>query len=205
MMETASETVMGKKRLAKYLASKPEGEYSYLDKILKAYADGEAARLLSKYEFYDTEFYCNLRRWGNDFQIVVKYYNLSAIMCFSEAGYFYVLYPGVKITNKRVKAFDQSVIYCGYEEDFRLETFLETIYEKLKVQPELVIGPIPKNRRKLYALLSVFFFLLPFVVAGGMALYGFANGISVYGDWWMVILFLGSAFLGTHFYWKAQK
>ena len=126
-------------------------------------------------------------------------------MCFSEAGYFYVLYPRVKITNKRVKAFDQSVIYCGYEEDFRLETFLETIYEKLKVQPELVIGPIPKNRRKLYALLSVFFFLLPFVVAGGMALYGFANGISVYGDWWMVILFLGSAFLGTHFYWKAQK
>ena len=205
MMETASETVMGKKRLAKYLASKPEGEYSHLDKILKAYADGEAAQLLSKYEFYDTEFYCNLRRWGNDFQIVVKYYNLSAIMCFSEAGYFYVLYPRVKITNKRVKAFDQSVIYCGYEEDFRLETFLETIYEKLKVQPELVIGPIPKNRRKLYALLSVFFFLLPFVVAGGMALYGFANGISVYGDWWMVILFLGSAFLGTHFYWKAQK
>lgn len=196
---------MGKKRLAKYLASKPEGEYSHLDKILKAYADGEAAQLLSKYEFYDTEFYCNLRRWGNDFQIVVKYYNLSAIMCFSEAGYFYVLYPRVKITNKRVKAFDQSVIYCGYEEDFRLETFLETIYEKLKVQPELVIGPIPKNRRKLYALLSVFFFLLPFVVAGGMALYGFANGISVYGDWWMVILFLGSAFLGTHFYWKAQK
>lgn len=195
---------MGKKRLAKYLASKPEGEYSHLDKILKAYADGEAAQLLSKYEFYDTEFYCNLRRWGNDFQIVVKYYNLSAIMCFSEAGYFYVLYPRVKITNKRVKAFDQSVIYCGYEEDFRLETFLETIYEKLKVQPELVIGPIPKNRRKLYALLSVFFFLLPFVVAGGMALYGFANGISVYGDWWMVILFLGSAFLGTHFYWKAQ-
>ncbi len=205
MMETASEASMGKKRLAKYLASKPEGEYSHLDKILKAYADGEAARLLSKYEFYDTEFYCNLRRWGNDFQIVVKYYNLSAIMCFSEAGYFYVLYPRVKITNKRVKAFDQSVIYCGYEEDFRLETFLETIYEKLKVQPELVIGPIPKNRRKLYALLSVFFFLLPFVVAGGMALYGFANGISVYGDWWMVILFLGSAFLGTHFYWKAQK
>ena len=196
---------MGKRKLAKYLASKPEGEYSHLDKILKAYADGEAAQLLSKYEFYDTEFYCNLRRWGNDFQIVVKYYNLSAIMCFSEAGYFYVLYPRVKITNKRVKAFDQSVIYCGYEEDFRLETFLETIYEKLKVQPELVIGPIPKNRRKLYALLSVFFFLLPFVVAGGMALYGFANGISVYGDWWMVILFLGSAFLGTHFYWKAQK
>ena len=173
MMETASETVMGKKRLAKYLASKPEGEYSYLDKILKAYADGEAARLLSKYLFYDTEFYCNLRRWGNDFQIVVKYYNLSAIMCFSEAGYFYVLYPRVKITNKRVKAFDQSVIYCGYEEDFRLETFLETIYEKLKVQPELVIGPIPKNRRKLYALLSALFISLPLVVSGCLAAYGF--------------------------------
>ena len=42
---------MGKRKLAKYLASKPEGEYSHLDKILKAYADGEAARLLSKYEF----------------------------------------------------------------------------------------------------------------------------------------------------------
>ena len=88
---------------------------------------------------------------------------------------------------------------------FSLEEMLETIFEKLKAHPELVLGPIPKNRRKLYALLSVFFFLLPFVVAGSMALYGFANGISVYGDWWMVILFLGSAFLGTHFYWKAQK
>ena len=196
---------MGKKRLAKYLASKPEGEYSHLDKILKAYADGEAARLLSKYEFYDTEFYCNLRRWGNDFQIVVKYYNLSAIMCFSEAGYFYVLYPRVKITNKIVKAFDQSVIYCGYEEDFRLETFLETIYEKLKVQPELVIGPIPKNRRKLYALLSALFISLPLVVSGCLAAYGFITDTKVYGNWWIIILFLGSAFLGTHFYWKAQK
>ena len=48
MMETASETVMGKKRLAKYLASKQEGEYSYLDKILKANADGESAQRLSK-------------------------------------------------------------------------------------------------------------------------------------------------------------
>lgn len=205
MMETASETVMGKKRLAKYLASKPEGEYSYLDKILKAYADGEAAQLLSKYEFYDTEFYCNLRRWGNDFQIVVKYYNLSAIMCFSEAGYFYVLYPRVKITNKRVKAFDQSVIYCGYEEDFRLETFLETIYEKLKVQPELVIGPIPKNRRKLYALLSALFISLPVVVPGCAAIYGFAKDIPVYLNWWIIILLVISLLLGLHFYYKTRK
>ena len=205
MMETASETVMGKKRLAKYLASKPEGEYSHLDKILKAYADGEAAQLLSKYEFYDTEFYCNLRRWGNDFQIVVKYYNLSAIMCFSEAGYFYVLYPRVKITNKRVKAFDQSVIYCGYEEDFRLETFLETIYEKLKVQPELVIGPIPKNRRKLYALLSAFFFLLPFIVFGCMILYGVLTNTRFIGNYWWSLIVIIPLFLALHFYYKTRK
>ena len=196
---------MGKRKLIKYLTSKPESAYSNLDKVLNLYAEGKVTQLLSKHEFYDIEFFFHIRKFGNDCEIIFKYYNLATNICFSEAGYFYVSYPMVKNTDKIAKTFDQRVVYCKYEDGFSLEELLETIFEKLKAHPELVLGPIPKNRRKLYALLSVFFFLLPFVVAGSMALYGFANGISVYGDWWMVILFLGSAFLGTHFYWKAQK
>ena len=201
MMETASETVMGKKRLAKYLASKPEGEYSHLDKILKAYADGEAARLLSKYGFYDTQITFQIVKNDNNLQIDGKFYNLAINISFLERGYEYAIYP----LDKHIKQIEDRFETHTYAEGDTAESIITKIHEKLQSQPELVIGPIPKNRRKLYALLSVFFFLLPFVVAGGMALYGFANGISVYGDWWMVILFLGSAFLGTHFYWKAQK
>ena len=201
MMETASETVMGKKRLAKYLASKSEGEYSHLDKILKAYADGEAARLLSKYGFYDTQITFQIVKNDNNLQIDGKFYNLAINISFLERGYEYAIYP----LDKHIKQIEDRFETHTYAEGDTAESIITKIHEKLQSQPELVIGPIPKNRRKLYALLSVFFFLLPFVVAGGMALYGFANGISVYGDWWMVILFLGSAFLGTHFYWKAQK
>ncbi len=127
---------------------------------------------MSKYEFYDAEFYCNIRKWGNDFEIVFKYYNLGTNISFSEAGYFYVSYPMVKNTNKIAKTFDQRVVYCGYEDDFHLEKLLETIYETLKEHSELVKGPIPKNRRKLYAILSAFFFLLLFIVFGCMILYG---------------------------------
>ena len=192
---------MGKKRLAKYLASKPEGEYSHLDKILKAYADGEAAQLLSKYEFYDTQITFQIVKNDNNLQIDGKYYNLAINISFLERGYEYAIYP----LDKRIKQIEDRFETHTYAEGDTAESIITKICEKLQSHPELVIGPIPKNRRKLYALLSAFFILLPFVVAGGMALYGFANGISVYGDWWMVILFLGSAFLGTHFYWKAQK
>lgn len=192
---------MGKKRLAKYLASKSEGEYSHLDKILKAYADGEAARLLSKYGFYDTQITFQIVKNDNNLQIDGKFYNLAINISFLERGYEYAIYP----LDKHIKQIEDRFETHTYAEGDTAESIITKIHEKLQSQPELVIGPIPKNRRKLYALLSVFFFLLPFVVAGGMALYGFANGISVYGDWWMVILFLGSAFLGTHFYWKAQK
>ena len=196
---------MGKRKLIKYLTSKPESAYSNLDKVLNLYAEGKVTQLLSKHEFYDIEFFFHIRKFGNDCEIIFKYYNLATNICFSEAGYFYVSYPMVKNTDKIAKTFDQRVVYCKYEDGFSLEELLETIFEKLKAHPELVLGPIPKNRRKLYAILSAFFILLPFIVVGGMALYGLINDVSVYGDLWMEILFLGSVFLGNHFYYKAQK
>lgn len=196
---------MGKRKLIKYLTSKPESAYSNLDKVLNLYAEGKVTQLLSKHEFYDIEFFFHIRKFGNDCEIIFKYYNLATNICFSEAGYFYVSYPMVKNTDKIAKTFDQRVVYCKYEDGFSLEELLETIFEKLKAHPELVLGPIPKSRRKLYAILSAFFILLPFIVVGGMALYGLINDVSVYGDWWMAILFLGSVFLGNHFYYKAQK
>ena len=196
---------VGKRKLIKYLTSKPESAYSNLDKVLNLYAEGKVTQLLSKHEFYDIEFFFHIRKFGNDCEIIFKYYNLATNICFSEAGYFYVSYPMVKNTDKIAKTFDQRVVYCKYEDGFSLEELLETIFEKLKAHPELVLGPIPKNRRKLYAILSAFFILLPFIVVGGMALYGLINDVSVYGDWWMAILFLGSVFLGNHFYYKAQK
>ena len=90
---------MGKKRLAKYLASKPEGEYSHLDKILKAYADSEAAQLLSKYEFYDTQITFQIVKNDNNLQIDGKFYNLAINISFLERGYEYAIYP----LDKRIK------------------------------------------------------------------------------------------------------
>ena len=197
---------MGKRKLINYLVSKPESEYSDLDKVLKSYAEGKVTQLLSKHEFYDIEFFFHVRKFGNDCQIIFKYYNLATNICFSEAGYFYVSYPMVKNTDKIAKTFDQRLVYCKYEDGFSLEELLETIFEKLKAHPELVLGPIPKNRRKLYAILSAFFISLPLLVSGSLALYGFVNDTPVYGEfWWVLILFAVPLLLGLHFYWKAQK
>ena len=197
---------MGKRKLIKYLTSKPESAYSNLDKVLNLYAEGKVTQLLSKHEFYDIEFFFHIRKFGNDCEIIFKYYNLATNICFSEAGYFYVSYPMVKNTEKIAKTFDQHVVYCKYEDGFSLEELLETIFEKLKAHPELVLGPIPKNRRKLYAILSAFFISLPLLVSGSLALYGFVNDTPVYGEfWWVLILFAVPLLLGLHFYYKAQK
>lgn len=190
-----------RKKLVNYLASKPEEEYSPLDKIFKAYADGKVAQLLSQCSFYDTQITFQIVKNDNSLQIDGKYYNLAVNISFMERGYEYAIYP----LDKNVKSIEDRFETHVYEEGDTAESILAILHEKVKVHPELVVGPIPKNRRKLYALLSAFFFLLPFIVVGGMALYGFINDVSVYGDWWMVILFLGSVFLGNHFYYKTRK
>lgn len=201
MMETASETVMGKKRLAKYLASKPEGEYSHLDKILKAYADGEAAQLLSKYKFYDTQITFQIVKNDNNLQIDAKFYNLAINISFLERGYEYVIYP----LDKRIKQIEDRFETHTYKEGDTAESIITKIHETLQSQPELVKGPIPKNRRKLYALLSALFISLPLVVSGCLAAYGFITDTKVYGNWWIIILFVISLFLGNHFYYKTRK
>ena len=201
MMETASEASMGKKRLAKYLASKPEGEYSYLDKILKAYADGEAARLLSKYEFYDTQITFQIVKNDNNLQIDGKFYNLAINISFLERGYEYAIYP----LDKHIKQIEDRFETHTYAEGDTAESIITKIHEKLQSHPELVIGPIPKNRRKLYALLSALFISLPLVISGYLAAYGFITDTKVYGNWWIIILFVISLFLGNHFYYKTRK
>ena len=201
MMETASETVMGKKRLAKYLASKPEGEYSHLDKILKAYADGKVAQHLSQCSFYDTQITFQIVKNDNNLQIDGKYYNLAVNISFLERGYEYAIYP----LDKRIKQIEDRFETHTYEEGDTAERIITKIHEKLQSHPELVIGPIPKNRRKLYALLSALFISLPLVVSGCLAAYGFITDTKVYGNWWIIILFVISLFLGNHFYYKTRK
>ena len=53
---------MGKRKLINYLVSKPESEYSDLDKVLKSYAEGKVTQLLSKHEFYAIEFFFHIRK-----------------------------------------------------------------------------------------------------------------------------------------------
>ena len=201
MMETASETVMGKKRLAKYLASKPEGEYSHLDKILKAYADGKVAQHLSQCSFYDTQITFQIVKNDNNLQIDGKYYNLAINISFLERGYEYAIYP----LDKRIKQIEDRFETHTYAEGDTAESIITKICEKLQSHPELVIGPIPKNRRKLYALLSALFISLPVVVPGCAAIYGFAKDIPVYLNWWIIILLVISLLLGLHFYYKTRK
>ena len=190
-----------RKKLVNYLASKPKEEYSPLDKILKAYADGKVAQHLSQCGFYDTQITFQIEKNANSLQIDGKFYNLAVNISFMECGYEYAIYP----LDKKVKSIEDRFETHVYEEGDTAESILTNLHEKLKAHPELVVGPIPKNRRKLYAILSAFFILLPFIVVGGMALYGLINDVSVYGDWWMAILFLGSVFLGNHFYYKTRK
>ena len=192
---------MGKKRLAKYLASKPEGEYSYLDKILKAYADGEAARLLSKYEFYDTQITFQIVKNDNNLQIDGKFYNLAINISFLERGYEYAIYP----LDKRIKQIEDRFETHTYEEGDTAESIITKIHEKLQSHPVLVIGPIPKNRRKLYALLSAFFFLLPFIVFGCMILYGVLTNTRFIGNYWWSLIVIIPLFLALHFYYKTRK
>lgn len=201
MMETASETVMGKKRLAKYLASKPEGEYSHLDKILKAYADGKVARLLSKYGFYDTQITFQIVKNDNNLQIDGKFYNLAINISFLERGYEYVIYP----LDKRIKQIEDRFETHTYAEGDTAERIITKIYETLQSHPELVKGPIPKNRRKLYAILSAFFFLLPFIVFGCMILYGVLTNTRFIGNYWWSLIVIIPLFLALHFYYKTRK
>ena len=192
---------MGKKRLAKYLASKPEGEYSHLDKILKAYADGKVAQHLSQCSFYDTQITFQIVKNDNNLQIDGKYYNLAVNISFLERGYEYAIYP----LDKRIKQIEDRFETHTYEEGDTAESIITKIHEKLQSHPELVIGPIPKNRRKLYAILSALFISLPLVVSGCLAAYGFITDTKVYGNWWIIILFVISLFLGNHFYYKTRK
>lgn len=191
-----------KKKLAKYLASKPESEYSHLDKILEAYADGETARLLSKYGFYDTQITFQIVKNDSNLQVDSKFYNLAVNISFLERGYEYAIYP----LNKNITRIEDRFETNTYEEGDTAERIIAKIYETLQSHPELVKGPIPKNRRKLYAILSAFFISLPLLVSGCLALYGFIKDTPVYGEfWWVLILFAVPLILGLHFYYKAQK
>ena len=190
-----------RKKLVNYLASKPEREYAPLDKIFKAYADGKVAQLLSQCSFYDTQITFQIVKNDNSLQIDGKYYNLAVNISFMERGYEYAIYP----LDKNVKHIEDRFETHVYEEGDTAESILANLHEKLKVHPELVVGPIPKNRRKLYALLSALFISLPVVVPGCAAIYGFSKDIPVYLNWWIIILLVVSLFLGLHFYYKTRK
>lgn len=190
-----------RKKLINYLASKPEQEYSPLDKIFKAYANGKVAQHLSQCSFYDTQITFQIVKNDNNLQIDGKYYNLAINISFLERGYEYAIYP----LDKRIKQIEDRFETHTYEEGDTAESIITKIHEKLQSHPELVIGPIPKNRRKLYAILSAFFFLLPFIVFGCMILYGVLTNTRFVGNYWWGLICIIPLFLGNHFYWKARK
>ena len=190
-----------RKKLINYLASKPEREYAPLDKIFKAYADGKVAQLLSQCSFYDTQITFQIVKNDNSLQIDGKYYNLAVNISFMERRYEYAIYP----LDKNVKHIEDRFETHVYEEGDTAESILVNLHEKLKVHPELVVGPIPKNRRKWYALLSAFFFLLPFIVFGCMILYGVLTNTRFIGNYWWSLIVIIPLFLALHFYYKTRK
>lgn len=190
-----------RKKLINYLASKPEQEYSPLDKIFKAYANGKVAQHLSQCSFYDTQITFQIVKNDNNLQIDGKYYNLAINISFLERGYEYAIYP----LDKRIKQIEDRFETHTYEEGDTAESIITKIHEKLQSHPELVIGPIPKNRRKLYALLSAFFFLLPFIVFGCMILYGVLTNTRFIGNYWWSLIVIIPLFLALHFYYKTRK
>ena len=190
-----------RKKLVNYLASKPEQEYSPLDKILKAYADGKVAQHLSQCSFYDTQITFQIVKNDNNLQIDGKYCNLAINVSFMERGYEYAIYP----LDKNVKHIEDRFETHTYAEGDTAESIITKIHEKLQSHPELVIGPIPKNRRKLYALLSAFFFLLPFIVFGCMILYGVLTNTRFIGNYWWSLIVIIPLFLALHFYYKTRK
>ena len=190
-----------RKKLINYLASKPEQEYSPLDKIFKVYANGKVAQHLSQCSFYDTQITFQIVKNDNNLQIDGKYYNLAINISFLERGYEYAIYP----LDKRIKQIEDRFETHTYEEGDTAESIITKIHEKLQSHPELVIGPITKNRRKLYALLSAFFFLLPFIVFGCMILYGVLTNTRFIGNYWWSLIVIIPLFLALHFYYKTRK
>ena len=190
-----------RKKLVNYLASKPEEEYSPLDKIFKAYADGKVAQHLSQCGFYDTQITFQIEKNANSLQIDGKFYNLAVNISFMECGYEYAIYP----LDKKVKSIEDRFETHVYEEGDTAESILTNLHEKLKAHPELVVGPIPKNRRKLYAILSAFFILLPFIVFGCMILYGVLTNTRFIGNYWWSLIVIIPLFLALHFYYKTRK
>lgn len=116
------------RKINKYLKSKDESEYGYLENIFKYYVDGNLEKLLDRYNFSNIELYPELNKRGNSFQINFYYFNLMVFINFDDIEIDY----GVYLEDMPPLYIDDCFVSLEYDKDFNIENFFEKFYKMLQ-------------------------------------------------------------------------
>ena len=81
-----------KRRIAKYLKSKEESQYSKLDYILSLYLSGSLAQIINKYDFLKIEIFTEKLYNGFGLQVRFCYFNLTVIIDFFDLDFEFIIY-----------------------------------------------------------------------------------------------------------------
>lgn len=124
------------RRINKYLKSKDESKYSYLDNIFKYYVDGDLEKLFKCYYFSKIELFPELNKKGNLLQIYFYYFNLVVFIQFDDMKIDYTIY----LEDMSPSYADDYFVSLEYDKDFNIENFFEKFYKMLQKDPRLEIN-----------------------------------------------------------------
>lgn len=152
------------KKIVKYLSKKKN--YTFLDKILLLYSNGQLKKILISNNATEIEIYPSIKR-ENSIQIYFKYYNLFAILDFKENYYEYCKYAP-KCSPEEL---ENNIVKAQYNDDFSIEIFINEFIELINQDERLNKSKVlEKSKKKLYSVLSIVSLLIPWMILGIIAL-----------------------------------
>lgn len=177
---------MNKSKIIKYLKTKRNEEYNYLDVLLDKYCTEELFVFLSKFQFTTIEIFPAISKRENFMEICLSYQNIAVNIVLMQEELEYSIYQfGADIDEVNENTF--SIIY---DENFSFEELINSIFEKMASHSKLKNISKEKKKKKIYAMISSISLCLPVLVICILALYTFAADKEIKLNGWFSLVII---------------
>lgn len=193
------------RKVSKYLNSKDKLAYSCLDNILSYYLNGELECLLLDRQMSRIGIFPSISKTGNSIQVCFDYYNMSAILLFSERYFEYCLFEAEWSADE----IERSIIKEQYSRDFDIQAFIINYTNTLKNDSRLTVrqnAPAQdNNKKKIFYVISEVSLCVPFVIICLLAIYVFVLNKTIVLNEWFLLLIIIPLIMWFVFFIKSRK
>lgn len=187
------------KKIIKYLSKK--NNYTFLDKILLFYSNGQLKKVLINNNATEIEIYPSIKK-ENSIQIYFKYYNLFAILDFKEDYYEYCKYDS-KCSPEEL---ENNIVKVQYNDEFAIDIFINEFIKLIDQDERLNKSKVPKiAKKKSYSFLSIASLIIPWAILGIIVLCSYLIKKEIKLDVWFGIIIIISIIIWYIFDNKSKK